>query len=297
MTEEGKFSRAINKSRQERQKSSDGDQERPRRGHLSEAYDTGRRSTTSKEIRRSDMTPGEPDGSVVMYHDKWGEAASQIRGMCHKLLGRIGEKRPQVITVTSGSRREGKTIMTLNLAAALAEAEEGRILVLDSDLRGPGIYRLANMKPDAGLPDILHGDVELDGNICETRIPRVDIISSPKTADLNGQQGLLAKRCRALLNRVRKHYSFILVDTPPVISSTEARIFGKEGDGVVVVARLEHTPREVVKRSVDELNNSGANVIGCMLTDRKDHVPDLLYRMLGHNPADYYYDRYEDMDD
>ena len=293
MTEEGKFSRAINKSRRESEQSSEGGEESSRRGHLSQAYNSDAAAGTSRGIERASISAGEPDGAVVMYHDKWGQAASEIRGMCHKLLGRIGDDRPKVITVTSGSRREGKTIMTFNLAVALSETEEGRVLILDSDLRGPGIYRLANMQPEAGLADILKEEVHLDGNICETKIPGVDIISSPKTCQLNGQQGLLSKRCRKLLGELRQHYSFILVDTPPVIASSESRIFGKEGDGAVVVARLESTPREVVKRSVDELKNSGANVIGCMLTDRKHHVPDLLYRMLGHSSANYYYEDYE----
>lgn len=298
MTEEGKLSRAIDKSRRQQQKSSGEEKREGSGGHLSEAYDVGARGGgSSQELERASTTPGEPDGAVVMYHDKWGQAASQIRGTCHKLLGRIDDERPKVVTITSGSRREGKTIMAFNLAVALSETEEGRVLLLDSDLRGPGIYRLANVKPDVGLPQILQGDVDLDGNVYETRIPGVDMISSPKVHELNGQQGLLAKRCRELLNKLRKHYSFIVVDTPPVISSTESRIFGSEGDGAVVIARLESTPREVVKRSIDELKNSGAKVLGCVLTDRKHHIPNLLYRLLGHSPAEYYYDRYEDIEE
>lgn len=292
MSDEGKMSRALNKSREERD-------ERPKQsksgaggGHFGKAYDSGPRTHSSAEWERVPVDSSEPDGAVVMYHDKWGQAASQVRSICQKVLGKDQKENPQVITVTSGSREEGKTITTFNLAVALSEVQEGRVLILDSDLRGPGIYRLANAEPDKGLSELLREESDLDGGIYETPIPNVDMISSPNVTQLNGQQGLLARRCRELLNRLRQHYAFIVVDTPPVISSSESRIFGKESDGALMVARLETTPRDVVKRSVSELKNSGVKVLGCVLTDRKHHIPGFLYRLLGHSSANYYYKSY-----
>jgi len=293
MTEEGKLSRAIDKARREQERTHD--EAQPPLGHLSEAYDVDERTSgTGGEPRRVPAPAEDPEETVVMHHDKWGQAASQIRSVCQKILGKQDDERPQVITVTSGARKEGKTTIAFNLAVGLSEAQDGRVLVLDSDLRGPGVYRVANIESERGLPHILKNDLELDGNIYETKVPGVDMISSPNVTELNGQQGLVVKRCKQLLQKLRRHYAFIIVDTPPVISSTESRVFGQEGDGVLMVARMESTPRDVVRRSVEELKNSGAELLGCLLTDRKHHIPSFIYRLLGHSPAEYYYEDYED---
>ena len=292
MAEDGKFSQAVNKS----EKSGDsGKREVPQNpGHLSDAYEGQSPESGSDEIRRAKTAYDEPDGAVVMYHDKWGPAASQVRAVCHKILASGENEAPQVITMTSGTREEGKTIFGFNLAVALNEAQEGRVLVLDSDLRGPGVHRLAKVKPAKGLPEILRNGVDLDGNIQETRIEGLDVLASPHVAELDGQQGLLSQKCPKLLDKLRRHYAFIIVDTPPILGSSEARIFGKVSDGVLLLARLERTPRTVVKRSLEELKKSGANVLGCILTDRQHHIPNFLYSLLGNSSSYYYYDSYRE---
>ncbi|NIM70485.1 MAG: hypothetical protein GTO48_08555, partial [Xanthomonadales bacterium] len=106
----------------------------------------------------------------------------------------------------------------------------------------------------------------------------VDIIPARPVAPDRSSDGKLVRRCRELLRKLRGHYAYVLVDTPPVIASSHAVIFGRSSDGVLLVARLEQTPREAVRRAAHELTSSGAKVLGCALTHRQHHVPDLIYR-------------------
>ena len=101
-------------------------------------------------------------------------------------------------------------------------------------------------------------------------------------------EGQLNRDCAALLAELRKYYAFVIVDTPPVLAASQACTFAKNCDGVILVARLEKTPRDVVRRALQELTLSGANVVGCVLTHRKHHIPNFIYRLFGSTPHYYY---------
>lgn len=226
---------------------------------------------------------------VVTVHESAGEAASQIRGVRSRLLAMPCA--PRVMVITSATRQEGKSTMALNLAVALGEVDPRRVVLIDGDVHAPSLHGLANIQASSGLNEILQDGLDLNDNVYETCVPRVDIIPARPVEIPNGQQGLLAKHCEPLFAKLRTFYSFVIVDTPPVLASSEACMFGKHSDGVILIARLEKTSREVVKRAVEELTHSGAKVIGCVLTDRKHHVPSVIYRFFGSPPAHYYYYR------
>jgi len=230
---------------------------------------------------------------VVTVHDRAGEAASQIRAVRGRLLAmKTKDGRPRrVITVTSATREEGKSTVALNLAVALGEVDPGRIMLVDGDVHAPSLHVLANIHASTGLNDILQDGLDLNDNVYETSVPRVDIIPARPVETTDGHQGLLAAHCTALFAKLRTFYSFVIVDTPPVLASSEACMFGRHSDGVLLIARLEKTSREVVKRAAQEVKESGGEVIGCILTDRRHHVPSFIYRFFGTPPDQYYYYR------
>jgi capsular exopolysaccharide synthesis family protein len=196
-----------------------------------------------------------------------------------------------VITVSSAARAEGKTTMAVNLAASLSRVESGRVLLLDGDVPAPGIHHVAGVRSEGGLIDVLRDGLSLEGRIHETVVPRLDVLPcEPGHLDPE-TEGLLSQHCAALLPALRNTYSFVLIDTPPVSAGSEACLFGKHSDGVLLVVQLEKTSREVVRQAIAQLQDSGAAVLGCVLTQRKHHVPDIIYRMFG-TPRSYYYGRY-----
>ncbi len=287
MTEDGKISRALNKSGRSEESGSASPSEAS--GRVAQAYEFIGEEGRPFPIERLSGRAGPPDPSVVMVHDRRGEAAAQVRALRDKIAAKEGSI--QVITMTSGTREEGKTTLAVNLAAALAETASRPAVLLDGDVRGPAVHLLTGLERAGGLGAILRSDNELDGRICTTQIPGVDVICAFPWESLDGSAGMLARRSPELLRKLRRHYSYVLIDTPPVIASSEARIFGKHSDGAILVARLEKTPREVVKRALGELRDSKVEVLGCVLTHRKHHVPNFIYRLFGNTPS-YYYDYY-----
>jgi capsular exopolysaccharide synthesis family protein len=286
MTEEGKFSRAMAKSAGAVSPVvppiAPGPS--PVRAAEAPAVHAGRAAA----FQRVKDHWGPPMASVMLFHDRVGQFASQIRGLRANIAALNNGASPRVITVTSAGREEGKTTVCANLAAALGEVETGRIVIVDGDIVQPSLHLMMNVKVQSGLRAVLQDALKLDGHIYETAIPNVDILPSFGIGPDEGFEGPLHQRCAQLLALLRAHYAYVIIDTPPVLAGSPAATFAKHSDGVIVIARLEKTRREVVKRTLDDLSDAGAKLIGCVLTHQKHHVPDTIYRFLGTTPAHYY---------
>lgn len=278
MTEEGRISRALSKG------GDGGPPERPSEPESVSRAETAGQAAPAQAGNRF----GEPRENVVLYHDKFGEVASQVRALRARLLSARGERSPSVITISSGTREEGKSTLAANLAVALAELDDGRVVLVDGDLAGPALDLVMNVQRAGGLNEILKNGLTLADNVYKTAVEGLDLIPSHAVAEDGNIEGLLAKRCGQLFGELKKHYRYIVIDTPPVLAGSETCAFGRKSDGVLMVARLESTSREVVKRAVDELKHSDVRILGCVLTHRKHHVPNFIYRFFGSTPHYYY---------
>ncbi|NIM70486.1 MAG: hypothetical protein GTO48_08560, partial [Xanthomonadales bacterium] len=148
-----KFSRAMDKAGAGGELSPDARRPEPEGPPLADAEPDG--------IRRVTGRSGPPRESVVMHVDRGAEAATQFRSLRARLLALNDGNPPRVLTISSATREEGKTTVALNLAVALAEVADGRVVVVDGDLAAPGLHLVANVEPDTGLNDVLAGDLEL----------------------------------------------------------------------------------------------------------------------------------------
>ncbi len=289
MTEEGRFSRAMAKSAGAVSPASPAvaPAQASARAPVVEspAIPVGGRAAP---IQRVKDHWGPPTASVMLFHDRVGQFASQMRSLRANIVALNSGAAPRVITVTSTGREEGKTTVCANLAAALGEVESGRIIIVDGDIVQPALHLTMNVRVQAGLRAVLQDGLKLDDRVYETAIPNVDILPSFGIGPDAGFEGPLHQRCGQLLALLRKHYAYVIIDTPPVLAGSPAATFAKHSDGVILIARLEKTRREVVKRTAVDLTDAGAKLIGCVLTHQKHHVPDAIYRFLGTTPAHYY---------
>jgi len=240
-------------------------------------------------IRRVPFAGVPPEYDAVMMADRTCEAASQIRALRAKVVSINNGDPPRTITVTSGGRLEGKTTIALNLAAALSEVETGRVLLVDGDVLQPSMESILHLNVQGGLAAVLADPgLSLDLRIHETALPNLDVLPTRAIAPADIPEAAFHQNIARLFRNLRRLYSFIVVDTPPVMTGSQAVAFGRCSDGVIVVVRLEKTPRHVVKRTIEDLTSVGARVIGCVLTHHRHHVPNFIYRFFGTPPSHYY---------
>jgi capsular exopolysaccharide synthesis family protein len=223
-----------------------------------------------KELERPGGLLSKVDGHLVMYHDPSGLQAEQYRACRTNLsaLNRAGA--PWAIVVTSSKRGEGKSITAANLAACLAEVPGTKVCVLDLDSRAPGLGSILGVDMDRGVTELIKGDVSLNQVRVPTVVPNLDVICAGVEPDSPAE--LLG--CDQFVNHMeelKRRYSWIILDAPPVNPWTDACVVSALVEGALVVVRLQETPRSTVNRSIDLIGAAGGRIIGTFLTGL---VPD-----------------------
>ena len=210
---------------------------------------------------------GNPEGDrsreLVTLHSPKSTGSESYRGIRTSILFSSAESAPQVILITSAGPKEGKTITTANLAVTMAQSGS-KVMILDCDMRRPKLHKVFGAARDQGVSNILVGSTDLDKAIFHTHLPNLDIIPCGPIPP-NPSEMLGSARMSTLLNKLRKQYAHILIDSPPSTAVTDAVVLSKSVDGVVLVIRAGDTVREIVKNGVAQLETVGAHILGAVL--------------------------------
>jgi len=194
----------------------------------------------------------------------WSRLAEAYRALRTTiLLSRAGTP-PQVILVSSAKPSEGKTSIT-TLEAIVFALNGARVLLIDSDLRRPSVHLRFRITNKVGLTSVLTGKAPLQEAIVPVpSVPSLHIMPAgpiaPMPAELLG-----SLQMQRLIEGLRANYDFILIDTPPVLTVTDAAVLVSISDGVVLVLRYGDASRNVVARASEILLRSGAHLLGVVL--------------------------------
>jgi exopolysaccharide transport family protein len=191
------------------------------------------------------------------------------------LLSNLGAP-PKIIMVTSALPQEGKTTTSINCAVVLAQ-KGVRVLLIDADLRRPGIHKTLGMGPHRGLSNVLTGSTTLEQAITRTAVlPNLDVLTAG-TPPPNPAELLASTNMRDLLARLREQYDHIVIDTPPSLSVTDAVVLSPRADAVLLVIRSGQTTKQALRRSRDILTQVNAKVVGVLLNAVDLSSPDYYY--------------------
>jgi polysaccharide biosynthesis transport protein len=215
---------------------------------------------------------------LVAQHLPKSQMSEAFRALRTALLLSQAGRPPQVILVTSALPREGKTTAAANLAVTLAQLGD-RTLLIDADLRKPGVGRLLNMTSGkyAGLSSYLAGVSSLD--LVTVQHPSVPNLSAIPTGPLppNPADLLSSHRLADAIAQLRSKFKFIVIDTPPVMAATDAVILSVQADGVLLVVRSGETPKEAFTRTRDLLVSVKCRLLGVVLNAVNSNAPDYYY--------------------
>lgn len=220
------------------------------------------------------------DPRIVTFYDPESPVSEQYRTLRTNLLALDTSKPPKTIAITSSTHAEGKTITSINLAISMAlDMDKKRILLVDADLRRSRISTYLGTNTESGLSEILTNGTEIEDTLLNIGIDNLTILPAGKRPK-NPAELLGSLKMRKFLNLVKDKYDYVIFDTPPVISVTDAGILGPQTDGVVMVIKAGHTQKAVVHRSQQLLKQAQAKLLGCILTNVQYHIPAYIYRYL-----------------
>jgi non-specific protein-tyrosine kinase len=208
-----------------------------------------------------------------MLGDPRSPAAEAYRSLAANLLFANGDRQLQTIGVTSPGAGEGKTTTVVNLAVAMAEG--GRtVIVIDADLRRPGLHALFGVEHQTGLANLLQAD---QGQLAlqDTPAAGVRLLASGPTP-ANPLHALASRRFDHVLALARAQADFVIVDTAPAGALADAAVVAPRLDGMLLVVSAGRTKRDLARRAREQLERVNANVLGVVLTDVRGD--DKLYR-------------------
>ncbi len=191
----------------------------------------------------------------------FSEAIFSIRA----LLRLNARNAPKVIMVTSAVPQEGKTVFSSSLARNAALAGQ-RALLIDCDLRRPAVAQHITTTDAVATDAVMMDGAPMEGVTIrrDTNSPLDVIILS---AGACSPQDFFASTSMAtLMATVRARYDLVVLDTPPVLAVTDARVLSVLSDVTILVVRHKTTPYKLVSRSVSELRSSGARLVGTVIS-------------------------------
>jgi capsular exopolysaccharide synthesis family protein len=196
----------------------------------------------------------EPDDSRYMYAESYRNLRSAL------LYLPIEGERPRVLLVTSAVPNEGKSTIAANLARTLAMGGS-RVLLVDADLRKGRLHEMLGLQREPGLAELLRQPASLDGFIQKNSLENFAFLSRGKavshTSDL-----FLGQAFDQVLNRLRKEYDYVLLDSSPVFATDDAGTLAPKADGTLFVVRGNYSSARLVREGLELLYHRQAKILG-----------------------------------
>ncbi|PWC89385.1 protein tyrosine kinase [Azospirillum sp. TSH100] len=200
-----------------------------------------------------------------------GDFAEAVWRLCARLhLVRTGAepasiKGGEVVMLTSSVAGEGKTTLAVALSAFLADIGR-RVVIVDCDTRRPAVHRLlGGVRPPKGLTDLLEGDATLDQVVHIDDRRRVAVIAAGRPVD-RPQILLGSKAMLSLLVELAERYDVVVLDTPPVLSVSDALILAPLADRVLYVVRWARTASSLAGAGIKQVRQVGGRIGGAVLS-------------------------------
>lgn len=206
-----------------------------------------------------------PERARQVHLDPMSQVAEAYRTVRTALLFGLPPGGARKMLVTSPTPGDGKTVCVSNLAIAMAQAGQ-RVILLDADFRRPSQQRVFGFDERVGLARVLGEAGPLEEAIQHTAVPNLDVLPcGPSPA--NPSEILNSPQFAALLDQLAGQYDHVVIDSPPVVPVTDARILSALCDVTLLVIRSEKTTGRLSRHALESLTSVGARVLGVVLND------------------------------
>jgi len=220
---------------------------------------------------RSPEGTWKPDTTKMLFFDGNQDALEneQFRSLRSRLFLLRKERALQKILISSPLPKEGKSFIAANLAQAFAQQAEGHVFLIDGDLRSPQLHAQFGTTSEPGLSDYLQGDIDEVEAI--QHAPLANLFFLPSGKSVTKPSELLGNgRLKTLLTLIAPWFDWIILDSPPVIPISDAKLLAEACDGVLMVVAAAGTPAESAQKACQEFRKN--QVLGVVLNRADDRI-------------------------
>ncbi len=207
--------------------------------------------------------PNGPASTLVAHFDPKSAAAEAYRSLRTSIQFAGLDHKCRSIVVTSSSPGEGKSTTVANFGVVTAQTG-ARVCLIDSDLRRPTLHRIFGVANSRGLTSALLEGLPFADIAQATAVPNLFVLSSgplpPNPAELVG-----SNRMRESLEAAAGEFDTLVLDSPPVVSVSDAIALAAFADGVVMVVQSGKVPQEVVRRAMGQIEAVKGRILGVVM--------------------------------
>jgi capsular exopolysaccharide synthesis family protein len=240
---------------------------------VSRIYDAMRRGAALEASRQSLVTAG-PKGTPQV-----NRVAESYQRVLHAIQSRQGTKPGSAILFVSAAHGEGTSTVARELATLLVRDGKTRAVLVDANLRTPSQHTAFGVERADGLTEMVLRGLPLDEAVRNGSGSPVPLVTCGRPAS-HPTQVLGALGLRMALQALRAKFDLVIVDGPPATVYSDAGMLAPLVDGVVLVVEAEKTRWQVAEQAKRTLEESGARVLGAVLSRRQFHIPEALYGLV-----------------
>lgn len=179
-----------------------------------------------------------------------------------------GDGSARLLVVTSPGMGDGKTTLAVNLATSFARSGR-KTLLIDGDLRKPDIALMLDLPQSLrGIQDYLFG-ADIYKAVCPVEGTSLWVLASDVRNSQNALELLSLPETPQRIRRLKDSFDYIIIDTPPVLAFSDAMVWAKMADGVILTSYIGHTSKEEMKEAIQRLTEIKANIIGTVVNNVK----------------------------
>lgn len=189
----------------------------------------------------------------------------------------------RVFVMASAVSGEGKTNLSSQLAMSWSQAEPGKVILVDADLRSPNVHDLFEVPPGPGLAEVLRGECSLEEATVMDWGDRLYILPAGDLGADSASQLFSGPAFHEVMTKLRSQYTKIMIDVPPVLCASETLLIAKQADGVLMCALHDYSRAGQIKQAYDRLSVAGVTVVGAVLNGAPVREYSYAYRGYGAN--------------
>lgn len=229
------------------------------------------------------------DDRLVSYFDPSSMVAEQFKRLRTYVIRPGMENSPKTILVTSSMQGEGKSMIAINLAITIAVDLNSNALIVDCDLRNPSLSRWFGFREQKGLSNYLLGEAGLPELLVKTAVDKLTILPGGTIRD-NPVELIGSNKMKSLVADLKARYDdrYIILDSSPLLATTEPRVLSDMADGTLFVIKSAETPRESILQALKLIDKK--RIIGVVLNQVEFKTEALIRRYFGTDRySDYRY--------
>ncbi|GLT20765.1 protein-tyrosine kinase [Zoogloea oryzae] len=204
-------------------------------------------------------------GELLAISKPEDDAIESLRGLRTTIHFALMDASHNSILITGSSPGLGKSFISKNLGAVLAQAGS-RAVIIDADLRRGHINKEFGLRREVGVSEYVAGTVKLEDIVKPTAVPNLWVVTTGQIPP-NPSELLMHLRFEQLLQQLGEQFDTLIIDAPPILAVSDAAIIGRLAGATLMVARAGHHPISELEQAVKRLNHAGVLVKGFVFND------------------------------